>query len=226
MAHARYRRSSAAHSVLHVGASLDILELDGSAFDCMRMMKSLATFAVALLLASLLTSCSRSARHPASAIEAAAAAREHALQQARAAAAARDQDRQQLAGVPLPSKNVYLAIHTRQSWENPFLIVGKSTVNLSILMPDNGPAGSPGSEVLRPVAARRRVLDLRLSDLPEALAALPENTWPYGRVIAVEEDPLAQKQDRAQVRRNEESTVQILSDLGVVIDDWPSPGPR
>jgi len=93
-------------------------------------------------------------------------------------------------------------------------------------MPDNGPAGSPGSEVLRPIAARRRVLDLRLSDLPEALAALPESTWPYGRVIAVEEDPLEQKQDRAQVRGNVEATMQVLNDLGVVIYDWPPPGVR
>jgi hypothetical protein len=189
-------------------------------------MKYFPVIACALLLVCLAAGCSRSAHHPASKIEATAAAREHALQQARAAAAARDQDRQQLENIPPPSKTLYMAIHTRQSWTNPFLIVGASTVNLSILMPDNGPAGSPGSEVLRPIAARRRVLDLRLSDLPEALAALPESTWPYGRVIAVEEDPLEQKQDRAQVRGNVEATMQVLNDLGVVIYDWPPPGVR
>jgi hypothetical protein len=179
-----------------------------------------------LLLACLLAGCSHSHHHPASEIEAAAAARERALQQARAAAAAREQDRQELESIPPPSKTTYMAIHTRQSWSNPFLIVSASTVNLSILMPDNGPAGSPGSEVLRPLAARRRVLDLRLSDLPEALAALPADTWPYGRVIAVEEDPLAQKPDRAQVRRSEETTMQTLNDLGVVIYEWPQSAPR
>ena len=119
-----------------------------------------------------------------------------------------------------------MAIHTRQSWTNPFVIVSKSTVNLTILMPDNGPAGSPGSEILRPVAARRRELDPRLSDLPEALAATPASVWPYGRVIAVEEDPLEQKTDRAQTRRNLEGTMQMLNDLGVVIYEWPSNGPR
>ena len=119
-----------------------------------------------------------------------------------------------------------MAIHTRQSWANPFLVVSNSTVNLSILLADNGPAGSPGSDILRPVAARRRVLDLRLSNLPEALAASPEGSWPYGRVIAVEEDPLEQKVDRAQVRRNLEATIQILNDLGVVVYDWPTSGPR
>jgi hypothetical protein len=182
----------------------------------------------ALLLALLLTGCSRSARHPASTIEAAAAAREQALQKARAAAAARDQDRQQLAAIPLPSKNVYMAIHTRPSWTNPFLIVGTSTVNLTIMVPDvgltEGQANMPGADLLHPAAARRRVLDLRLSDLPEALAALPEDTWPFGRVIAVEEDPLAPRTNRAQIRSNVEATMQILNDLGVVVDEWPQPG--
>jgi hypothetical protein len=189
-------------------------------------MKSVAVAAAALLLVSTLTSCSRSARHPASTIEAAAAAREHALEQARAAAAAQDRDRQELESIPLPSKNIYLAIHTRQSWTNPFLIVSKSSVNLTVLLADNGPAGSPGSDILRPVAARRRELDLRLSDLPEALAATPANVWPFGRVVAVEEDPLEQKADRAQVRRNLEATMQTLNDLGVVIYEWPANTPR
>jgi hypothetical protein len=204
--------------------SLDILDPSGSHPHC--KMKYFAASTCALLLACLAAGCSHSAHHPASEIEAAAAAREHALQQARAAAAAREQDRQELESIPPPSKTTYMAIHTRQSWSNPFLIVSASTVNLSILMADNGPAGSPGSEVLRPLAARRRVLDLRLSDLPEALAALPEDTWPYGRVIAVEEDPLTQKQDRAPVRRNEEATMQILNDLGVVVYEWPQSNPR
>ncbi len=190
-------------------------------------MKSFTALLAASLMAFLVAGCSsHSARHPASSIEAATAAREHALQQARAAAASLEQDRQELESIPPPSKNIYMAIHTRQSWTNPFLIVSKSTVSLSILMPDNGPAGSPGSDILRPVAARRRELDLRLSDLPEALAATPASVWPYGRVIAVEEDPLEQKVDRAQTRRNVEATMQVLNDLGVVIYEWPANTPR
>jgi len=179
----------------------------------------------ALLLVSL-TACSHSAPHPVSSIEAATKAREQAAQKARAAAAALDDDRQQLDSVPLPSKNVYMGIHTRQSWTNPFLIVSRSTVSLSILYPDYGPAHSPGDTLLRPVAARRRVLELRLSDLPDALVAVPENTWPYGRVIAVEEDPTVAPADRPQLRRNLETTEQILSDLGVVVYDWPTQGAR
>lgn len=189
-------------------------------------MKSHAGLVGALLPAILIAGCSRSAHHPVATVAAEAAAREHALQQARATAAVEDQDRQELDSIPPPSKNIYMAIHTRQSWVNPFLIVSKSTVSLSILYPDNGPANSPGSEFLRPVAARRRLLELRISDLPKALAAAPENVWPFGRVIAVEEDPAALRQDRPQVRRNVESTMQMLSDLGVVAYEWPPNGIR
>ena len=173
----------------------------------------------------LLSGCSHtpSPRKAANSVVAAAAARERSLQEARAAAAARDATRQELDAIPLPSKSMYAAIHTRQSWANPFLIVSKSALNLSILYPPMGPSG-PSDTFLRPVGARRRVLDLRLSDLPEALTALPPDTWPYGRVIAVEEDPMETRQDRPAVRRNVEATMQMLSDLGVVAYEWQTSG--
>lgn len=188
-----------------------------------QIMKPVAWMGAALLLASLLA-CSKEPEKAAHSVEAAAAAREHAMQEERAAAAARDADRQQLDSIPLPSKNVYTAIHTRQSWQNPFLVVTKSTVSLSMLFPDMGPQNTPGATFLRPQAARRRVLELRLSDLPEALVALPQNAWPYGRVIAIEEDPSATRQDQPQVRRNVEATMQVLNDLGVVAYEWPANG--
>jgi hypothetical protein len=187
-------------------------------------MQSAAARLSTLLLALLLAGCSHSPS-AAKAGDSAAAARDQASQQARAAAQARDADRQQLAGIPLPSKTIYMSIHTRASWTNPFLIVGKSTVNLSMLYPPAGPP-SPGDSVLRPTAARRNVLDLRLSDLPEALTALPPDTWPYGRVIAVEEDPTAPRSDGPAVRRNVEATMQMLSDLGIVVYEWPGNGLR
>lgn len=191
-------------------------------------MKLLVLPAGTLLLASLLIACSQPSTNPVSSSAAKTVAREQAKEAARAAAQAESQDRQHLDSIPPPSKTVYMAIHTRQSWGNPFLIVSKSTVSLSIMYPDNGPGagGGPGSTFLHPAAARRRVLDLRLSDLPEALAALPPETWPYGRVIAVEEDPNAPRQDRPQVRRNVESTMQTLNDLDVVAYEWPVPGLR
>jgi hypothetical protein len=180
------------------------------------------------LLASLLSGCSHAPSPSAAAksVEAAAAARQQAIQNARANAQERDADRQELDSIPLPSKTVYMAIHTRQSWSNPFLIVSKSTVSLSMMYPQAGPASMPGDSVLRPAAARRRELDVRLSELPEALTALPQAAWPYGRVIAVEEDPTAPRADGPTVRRNVEATMQMLSDLGIVVYEWPPNGLR
>ena len=184
-------------------------------------------FPVLLTCLLLATGCSHapSPRKAASSVEAAAAARERALQQAKAAAAARDAYRQQLEAIPLPSKTAYASIRTRASWANPFLIVGKSSVNLTILYPPMGPSG-PSDTFLRPVGARRRELDLRIADLPDALTAVPQATWPYGRVIAVEEDPTATREDSHAVRRNVEQTMQVLNDLGIVVYEWPSNATR
>jgi hypothetical protein len=188
-----------------------------------RSLRSLSLAAVALVLASLL-GCSRTPEKAAATVEAAARAREQALAKDRAQAAALDADRQDLDAIPLPSKGEYMAIHTRASWQNPFLVVARSTVSLSMLYPNMGPAHAPGDMFLRPEAARRERLELRLGELPEALTAMPANAWPYGRVIAVEDDPSAPKAERPQVRRNEEATLQILSNLGVVAYEWPGNG--
>lgn len=210
---AAFRISAAAPLVFWVG--------NFGAVTGTHIRKSLAVAASALLVASLLA-CSKEPRKAAARVEAAARVREQAMQNERTQAAAMDSYRQQLDTIPLPSKNQYTAIHTRASWENPFLVVTRSTVSLTMIYPDMGPAHAPGDAFLRPQAARRQRLELRLSELPRALTALPQNVWPYGRVIAVEDDPSAPKGDRPQVRRNEEATLQVLSTLGVVAYDWPT----
>lgn len=142
-------------------------------------------------------------------------------QERKAVAQARDTDRQQLDQIPPPSKSRYMAIRTKESWGNPFLIVGKKTVTLRIMYPEGPQSAMAPGEMMHPAGARKRELDLRLADLPEALAALPEDAWPYGRVLALEEDTLALRADRIQVRRNVEAVIQTLNDLGVVVYEWP-----
>jgi hypothetical protein len=79
---------------------------------------------------------------------------------------------------------------------------------------------------LRPTGARRQSLTIRLDELPSALAALPESAWPYGRVVAVEEAPGSPAPLRPKIRRNVEQTIQVLSELGIVIDEWNEPNPQ
>ena len=70
-----------------------------------------------------------------------------------------------------------------------------------------------------PPGARRNVPPLD----PEALAALPENTWPYGRVVAVEEAHDAPQSALPQLRRNMETAIKTLNDIGVVVYEWQEP---
>ena len=139
-----------------------------------------------------------------------------------------DAARQDLEQIPPPAKSRYLSVRTIEAWGNPFLIVGKRNVTLRIYYPDvvagEGADASLPNPLLRPSGARKRELDLRLADLPEALGALPAGAWPYGRVVAVEEDPSTARPDRVSMRRNVEAAIQMLNDLGIVVDEWPNGG--
>ena len=145
----------------------------------------------------------------------------HAEQKAQAAATKRDQQRADLARIPLPTRSLYVDVHEPGAWANPFLSVGAETLNLRVLMQDANPSAVGQGTLLRPEAARRQELQLRPADLGKAIAAIPPGAWRYGRVIAVAESPLAAPKDRPKVRRNVETTIQKLNDLGIVVEEWP-----
>jgi hypothetical protein len=150
----------------------------------------------------------------------------HAEHQAQAAAQAaatkRDLQRAQLARIPLPTKSLYVDVHEPGAWANPFLSADIDKLNLRVTMVDANPSTVGQGTMLRPEAARRQEVQLRLSDLADALIALPPGAWRYGRVIAIAESPLASRKDRPKVRRNVEAAIQQLNDLGIVVEEWPS----
>jgi outer membrane murein-binding lipoprotein Lpp len=148
-----------------------------------------------------------------------AAQLEHKVQ---AASAQREQQRAQLERIALPTKSRYVDVHEPGAWSNPFLSVDEKMINLRITRADANPSTLGQGGLLRPNAARRQELQIRPQDLTEALIALPEGAWPYGRVVAIEESPLADKRQRPAIRRQIEAIIQQLSDLGVVVDEWPS----
>jgi hypothetical protein len=131
-----------------------------------------------------------------------------------------DAARQELEQIPPPSKNRYLSVHSQEAYGNPFLVVHPETVTLTVLYHDQDPNAFSAGGLLRPAKARKQEVDVRRGDLPQALAALPAEVWPYGRVVAVEESPTAPKNERVAIRRNVESTIQTLNDLGIVVDEW------
>ncbi len=142
--------------------------------------------------------------------------------QAQAAATEHDQERAELEQIPVPTKSLYIDIHDPSAWTNPFLSVGADMLILRIILPDENPSPVGEGTLLRPEAARRQELNLRLSDLDKAIAAIPAGAWHYGRVIAVAESSTAAPKDRPKVRRNVEAVIRQLNDLGVVVEEWPA----
>ncbi len=173
---------------------------------------------MAMLLALSLTACHKEEQ----VVEGVAKDAAKAEHQAQAAATEHDQERAELDQIPLPTKSLYIDIHDPSNWSNPFLAVGADTLRLRIILPDENPSPAGEGSLLRPVAARRQELTLRLSNLDQAVADIPAGAWHYGRVIAVAESPSAAPSDRPMVRRNVEAVIRQLNDLGVVVEEWPS----
>ncbi len=150
------------------------------------------------------------------------------VEASRAIAAQQQQEielaRQQMELIPPPSKTRYMAVRSLSSWENPYLTVQGGMVTLHVLRADanTSPLGQGG--LLRPMGARRQDLNVRLSELSTALNAIPESSWPYGRVVAVEEAHEVPASARPEVRRNMESVIKTLTDLGVVVYEWNENG--
>ena len=104
-----------------------------------------------------------------------------AQQKAQAANAARDAQRGQLERISLPTKSRYVDVHEPGQWSNPFISVDQQMVNLRIMVADANPSTLGQGGMLRPNAARRQEVQIRAQNLAEALIALPESAWPYGR---------------------------------------------
>jgi hypothetical protein len=99
--------------------------------------------------------------------------------------------------------------------------VGAKRLDLRIELPDEPLGGFADGSMLRPPGARRQELQVRFSDLGTAVSNIPPGAWHYGRVVAVAESPDASRNDRASIRRNMESVIGQLNDLGVVVEEWP-----
>ena len=178
--------------------------------------KKTATATVLLLIA--LAGCNRSAVVPETGPRVAVAQQE-ADQRARV-----ELIRQQIDLIPPPSKSRYLAIRTLTAWENPYLTVQGGMVTLHVTLADANTSDLGVGGILRPVGARRQDLNIRTADLPTALNAVPQTAWPYGRVVAIEEAHDVPVKARPEVRRNMETAMSLLNDLGVVVYEWNESG--
>ena len=174
----------------------------------------LLLFFPALLLPIALSGCTRTASP--------------SVTEAKAIAAQERQEinlvRQQMDLIPPPSKTRYMAVKSLTQWENPYLTVQGGMVTLHVVQADANRSELGVGGMLRPIGARRQDLNVRVSDLPTALNAIPQNFWPYGRVVAVEEAHEVPVSARHEVRRNMETVIKTLNDLGVVVYEWSDNG--
>ncbi len=132
--------------------------------------------------------------------------------------------RQQMDLIPPPSKTRYMAIRTLSSWENPYITVEADALILHVLLADANPSSLGVGGMTRPISARRQDLTISVNDLPAALSSVPQNAWPYGRVIALEEAHNAPTKAQPAVRRTMETVMQRLNNLGVVVYEWSETG--
>jgi hypothetical protein len=131
-----------------------------------------------------------------------------------------DAARQQLELIPPPSKTRYMAVRSLSVWENPYVTVQGGMVTLHVVTADANKSNLGLGGMLRPMGARRQDLNVRISELTSALNAIPEGSWPYGRVVAVEEAHQVPEHARPEVRRNMEIVMKTLNDLGIVVYEW------
>jgi hypothetical protein len=134
-----------------------------------------------------------------------------------------ESQREQLQMIPLPTKSRYMAIHSFESWENPYLTVQPGMLELHVTLADANPSSLGVGGMLRPIGARRQVVDIGMDKLGEAISSVPQDAWPYGRVVAVEEAHKTPASAEPAVRRNMEAAIAKLNDLGVIVYD-PSDG--
>ena len=159
-----------------------------------------------------------------SAEQAAAHAAENAKDQAHKAQAAATEsanDSTALEHIPLPTKSLYVNVHEPAEWKNPFLTVGASQIDLRVIMVDANTSPVGAGTMMRPEAARRQEIQIRPADLSQALIALPDGAWRYGRVVAIAEAPEAARKERPAIRRNMEAAIQKLNNMGIVVEEWP-----
>ncbi len=95
-------------------------------------------------------------------------------------------------------------------------------INFRLTLADPNPSTLGAGGLLRPAAARRQEIQIDPGNAVQALIAAPAAAWPYGRVVAVEEYPLADKKSRPAIRRQIEALIRQLNDLGVIVDEWPT----
>jgi hypothetical protein len=103
---------------------------------------------------------------------------------------------------PPPDPSKYRSVTDVRDWQNPYLMVQA-----------NG---------IRPITAAAGASPMSPVGVVAYLEKLPSSAWPYGLVVAVQENGVRAPGDDARIKRNREELVGLLEEAGVRVSLWPS----
>lgn len=104
-------------------------------------------------------------------------------------------------GPPAPA--LYKSIRDANNWKNPYLVILHDGVEV----------------ITRRAPSRRRTVTTE--QLAQTLIDLPVSDWPYGRVIAVQEQPVRAGDDDKPIAENLHAALVVLRRLDLTVDRWP-----
>jgi hypothetical protein len=106
--------------------------------------------------------------------------------------------------IPPPDANKGRSVRDARDWQNPYLMVQANGIDV------------------RPISAVTEAPTMSPVDVVAYLEKLPSMAWPYGLVVAVQENGVRASGDDARIKRNREELVRLLETAGIKVDLWPS----
>ncbi len=103
-----------------------------------------------------------------------------------------------------PDGNKYLSVRDARDWQNPYLMVKANGIDA------------------RPISAATEAPTMSPVEVVAYLEKLPSMAWPYGLVVAVQENGVRAPGDDARINRNRKELVRLLEKAGIKVDLWPS----
>jgi hypothetical protein len=105
--------------------------------------------------------------------------------------------------IPKPDPKKYHSVQDAKDWKNPYLIVRRDGIEIVGMTP----VGQA----------------ISVESVPGTLEKLPDSAWPYGLVVAVQDiGILSGKTDPARIEANRTKLLNLLKELGIAVDQWPS----
>ncbi|HSE36039.1 MAG TPA: hypothetical protein VLG74_01975 [Blastocatellia bacterium] len=108
-----------------------------------------------------------------------------------------------LGQVPPADLSATQRARTPADWKNPFLLISAEGFEMSR---SHGASGDNSVSVDR---------------MREILLDVPVESWPYGRIVAVQEICIRSRNDGTSIDRNRRELERMLKDLDITINWWP-----